>query len=319
MDNKLPDDFDEERYLELNPDVKHAGVDAAWHYINCGASEGRIYRLPDDFDEERYLELNPDVKHAGVDAAWHYINCGASEGRFYSIPPCRPDDSLYHRNSKTKRSSLASHANIWESIRSLGSSKKDLRVLEIGSRSVVSDSLWKNVLPSCNYTGFDVLPGKNVDVVGDAHFLSTYFPSNSFDLIISFAVFEHLAAPWIVAEEISKVLDIDGYCAIETHFSFSEHELPWHFFQFNSNALEILFCKELGFDVIDSGLDNPIVGRFSYYAADYLRGKPVTDLYCHSSIIAKKVKDINLKNFNFRDVARRLHKESMYPDNPSKF
>ncbi len=37
--------------------------------------------LPDDFDAELYLQANPDVARAGVDAAGHYRCYGASEGR----------------------------------------------------------------------------------------------------------------------------------------------------------------------------------------------------------------------------------------------
>lgn len=259
------------------------------------------YNIPPDFDSEIYYELNPDVKSAGVDAKKHYLEFGIKEGRLYNRNQTESicgivsrADSQFHRNIKTKRSTVASHNNIWGYVNQLGSQKR-IRVLEIGSRAVVSDALWKKVIPDCAYTGFDILSGKNVDVVGDAHHLSEYFKPKSFDLVISFAVFEHLAMPWIVAEEISKVLDIGGHVCIETHFSFSEHELPWHFFQFNSQALDLLFCPELGFEVIDSGLDNPIVGRFSHYSSEYLRGRLVTDLYCHSSIIAKKIANCDLK------------------------
>lgn len=273
--------------------------------------------LPHDFDANTYLELNPDVREAGADAIEHYLNFGKSEGRVYKHICGTPSDAdIYlHNNSKTKRSTIAKHTNIWEWVRTFDA-KKNLRVLEIGSRSVVSNALWKSVIPDCRYTGFDVLDGENVDVVGDAHRLSEYFEPHSFDLVISFAVFEHLAMPWIVAEEISKILDVGGHLCVETHFSFSEHELPWHFFQFNSRALELLFCPELGFEIIDSGLDNPIVGRFSQYSADYLRGKLVRDLYCHSSVIAKKTRSNDLKEgeqFDWRKVALRVSKESMYP------
>lgn len=274
--------------------------------------------VPNDFDPEVYYELHPDVKAAGIDPKHHYLKFGKSEGRLYKHICGKPsiDDIHLHKNSKTKRSTIASHTNIWEWVRSVGANK-NLRVLEIGSRSVISDALWKAVIPNCQYTGFDVLDGKNVDVVGDAHRLSDYFKPESFDLVISFAVFEHLAMPWVVAEEISKVLDVGGHLCVETHFSFSEHELPWHFFQFNSRALELLFCPELGFEIIDSGLDSPIVGRFSHFSAEYLQGKLVSDLYCHSSIIAKKIRSKDLKEngqFDWRKVALRVSKESMYPD-----
>ena len=59
--------------------------------------------------------------------------------------------------------------------------------------------------PAASYVGFDFYPGENVDVVGDAHKLSSYFGHDEkFDLIFSSAVFEHLHMPWIVAQEIQK-------------------------------------------------------------------------------------------------------------------
>ena len=187
-----------------------------------------LTELPKDFDEEAYLDLNPDVKKAGLEAKKHYLEFGIKENR------------SWNKNRITKRPQFASHDNIWNWLR-INASKPNLKVLEIGSRSVVSDAVWKNFISEADYTGFDVSHGKNVDVVGDIHSLSNYFPDNHFDFIISFAVFEHLAMPWIATEEISKVLKPGGHVVIETHFSYSEHELPWHYFQFNSNALEVLF------------------------------------------------------------------------------
>ena len=278
--------------------------------------------LPKDFDPKIYLLLHEDVQKAGLDPKMHYLQFGRREGRSYRaseaelykllvgrVSEC---DAYLHSNPETKRSSIGRHDVIWEWLGQIGN-KEECRVLEIGSRSVVSDAVWKNFLPNCKYTGFDVLEGKNVNVVGDAHRLSEYFEPNSFDLVISFAVLEHIALPWILAEEISKVLAVNGHVCIETHFSFSEHEFPWHFFQFNSNALEVLFCPELGFEIVDSGLDTPMVGRFSHYAAEYLRGKPVYNLFCHSSLIAKKINDNDTKEvFNWRQVSARIALESMY-------
>jgi Phytanoyl-CoA dioxygenase (PhyH) len=40
----LPADFDQERYLVLNPDVRAAKVDAATHFLRHGRKEGRRYR-----------------------------------------------------------------------------------------------------------------------------------------------------------------------------------------------------------------------------------------------------------------------------------
>jgi hypothetical protein len=34
---------------------------------------------------------------------------------------------------------------------------------------------------------------------------------------------------------------VGGVLFVETHFSFSSHERPWHFFQFSDMALRVLF------------------------------------------------------------------------------
>ena len=116
--------------------------------------------------------------------------------------------------------------------------KEGMEVLEIGSR-VVTGKRFDRLFENASYVGFDYYMGENVDVTGDAHRLSSYF-DKKFDLIFSSAVFEHLAMPWQAALEIIKLLKPGGYVFIETHYSFSSHERPWHFFQFSENALDVL-------------------------------------------------------------------------------
>ena len=43
----------------------------------------RLYNL-ENFDKNAYLDLNPDVAKAGVDAESHYLNYGINEGRKYT-------------------------------------------------------------------------------------------------------------------------------------------------------------------------------------------------------------------------------------------
>ncbi len=179
--------------------------------------------------------------------------------------------------------------------------KPGLRILEIGSREVTGESIARKEFSRAKYVGFDYYPGRNVDIVGDAHKLSSYFGGEEqFDIVYSSACFEHFAMPWIVAIEIAKVLRVGGIVFIETHFSFSSHERPWHFFQFSDMALRVLFSEALGFECIEAGMSNPIVGRFSSLADGYLKNKAVTGLYCHSEYLGKKVKDV--KEFSWGKV-----------------
>jgi SAM-dependent methyltransferase len=203
------------------------------------------------------------------------------------------------RRYKIAPPKLVSHT-AWPDYLEREFNKPGIMVLEIGSR-VVTGANFRNRFSKADYVGFDYYAGENVDVVGDAHRLSEYFEAGEkFDLIFSSAVFEHLHMPWLVAEEIAKLLRVGGHVFIETHFSFVAHERPWNFFQFSEMGLRALFNAGLGFELVDYGMSNPIGGYFSRQAAPYLRYKPVRELYCHSEILCRKREDI--KDFNWRSL-----------------
>lgn len=201
---------------------------------------------------------------------------------------------------KEREPNRISHRN-WPDFLQSMFDKPGMRILEIGSRNVTGAN-HRSRFKNAEYVGFDFYAGENVDVVGDAHKLTSYFDSSEkFDLIFSSAVFEHLHMPWVAAVQCQKMLKDGGYVFIETHFSFSSHERPWHFFQFSDMGLRALFNEALGFDVVESGLSNPIYGYFAHDADPYLRYLPVTELYCHSEIFAKKTRSID--NFSWNDVS----------------
>jgi SAM-dependent methyltransferase len=196
-------------------------------------------------------------------------------------------------------SRLLAHGNFLNYLEEIGN-HPGVRILEIGSREVTGKSTARRRFAQAEYVGFDFYPGPNVDVVGDAHQLSRYFGDQKFDIIYSTAVFEHLAMPWLAATEIAKLLKVGGLVVIETHFSHQSHERPWHFFQFSDMALQVLFSPALGFECIEAGVSNSIVGRFSAYADASLRARPIPGLYCHSAYLGRKVRDV--EDFNWSDV-----------------
>ena len=197
-------------------------------------------------------------------------------------------------------STIVSHLK-WEQYLYEIGNKPGLRILEIGSREVTGKSGARKNFSNASYIGFDLYPGNNVDVVGDAHKLSSYFAGEEkFDVIYSSSCFEHFAMPWVVAIEISKLLKVGGIVFVETHFSFASHERPWHFFQFSDMALRALFSKALGFECIEAGMSNPLVGRFSSLADKYLKNRPVVGLYCHTEYLGKKIRDVD--DFDWKTV-----------------
>lgn len=195
--------------------------------------------------------------------------------------------------------------NNWVSYLSDMFNKEGMEILEVGSRNVTGNPLRK-YFSKAHYVGFDYYAGENVDVVGDAHELSSYF-EQKFDLIFSSAVFEHLAMPWKVSTEIIKLLKTRGYVFIETHYSYSSHERPWHFFQFSENALDVLFPERFGMQCVKKGVDNLLVGKFSEYAVAHHIGEEVRALYCHSEYLGQKIKevdDLSWDNVTLSDVAK---------------
>jgi SAM-dependent methyltransferase len=200
-------------------------------------------------------------------------------------------------------SKIVSHTRWQPYLYELGN-KEGLRILEIGSREVTGASEARKQFEKASYVGFDYYAGNNVDIVGDAHRLSSYFEKGEqFDIIYSSACFEHFAMPWLVAVEIAKMLKVGGTLFVETHFSFSAHERPWNFFQFSDMGLRVLFSNELGFECIESGMSNPIVGRFSAFADGYLRYQPVKGLYCHSEYLGRKTREVEGFDWNKVELA----------------
>jgi len=308
--------FDFNFYVRSYQDLRNFNAsEAEKHFIEYGVSENRFCSAYHFFlsNEPRYSELISideylDNENAAKDSSPLQLCEQILQDLTFGLASKR-DTQFF--SAETQRPGIAGHGRIREWTRQFN--KPNIKVLEVGSRSVASKAKWKEFIPQVDYTGLDIIEGDNVDVIGDAHCLSDYFDEESFDLIISFAVFEHLAMPWLVAEEISKLLKVDGHLAIETHFAFSEHELPWHFFQFNCNGLKSLFNEALGMQVLDYGLDNPIIGRFAEHSRPHLRNLPVPNLYCHSSIIAKKYKRFDHEFFEWRNALPEVIGDTMYP------
>src|SRR5271165_5184507 len=91
------------------------------------------------------------------------------------------------------------------------------RVLEIGTRRWgPNPTHHKELFPTARqYVMLDYTPGQDVDLVGDAHALSSLF-NTKFDAVWSSATWEHLHSPWVAAEEVLKILNDGGVFFIST-------------------------------------------------------------------------------------------------------
>ncbi len=119
------------------------------------------------------------------------------------------------------------------------SSLNNLNIIEIGSQNVNS-SVKKLLDQNCNYTGIDIAPGDNVDIVLKDPYK---FPieDNSIDVVISISTFEHVDFFWLTFLEILRILKKDGifFLNVPSNGHFHRHENDnWRFYPDSGLALE---------------------------------------------------------------------------------
>jgi len=94
---------------------------------------------------------------------------------------------------------------------------------------------------------------KNLQVIADAHFLP--FKSDCLDIVYSIAVLEHVRKPWIVADEIFRVLCPGGHVVLELPFLNVIHD-EHDYFRFTDSGIRSLFDSnrfEVVFEQVGSG------------------------------------------------------------------
>ncbi len=101
------------------------------------------------------------------------------------------------------------------------------RVLDVGSFDVNGSIKPCFELTGWKYTGFDVSEGPGVDVVGDAEKLSSYFPGERFDCVVSCETLEHVQNLVVVNEEMRHLVKPGGmYILTIAGNGFREHRHP---------------------------------------------------------------------------------------------
>ena len=136
------------------------------------------------------------------------------------------------------------------------SSNIDLKILDIGGRD--RSKIDRSKFYSFNHevVVMDIAQGDNVDVVGDAHALSAYFLEDSFDVLVSTSVFEHLHSPWKVAVEMNKILKNGGIALVQTHQTLGMHDIPWDFWRFSDEAWKAIFNAKTGFEILKTNMSH---------------------------------------------------------------
>jgi hypothetical protein len=181
-------------------------------------------------------------------------------------------------------------------------------VLEIGARARSAITRQHRIPPQLDYVGLDILPGPNVDVVGDAHELSRLFPDRRFVAAFSTSVFEHLAMPWKVALELNRILVPGGIVFTSTHQTWPIHEEPWDFWRYSKYSWPTLFNAATGFEIVEAVHGEP-ARVHACRTSPVTRTLPDSPAWLGSACIVRKVADTALT----WPVPLSVATQTMYP------
>lgn len=90
-----------------------------------------------------------------------------------------------------------------------------------------------------NVVNFEIQQYNNTDVIGVGQNLP--FKDNSFDVVFSHSVLEHVTDPFLCANEIKRVLKPNGILYASVPFLIPVHGYPDHYFNMTQNGLKSLF------------------------------------------------------------------------------
>lgn len=114
------------------------------------------------------------------------------------------------------------------------------KVLDVGSMNINGTLKLLVIERGWTYTGLDLEPGLNVDVVADDPFHYP-FDDGTFDVVMSGSTLEHVTAFWKLIPEFVRLLRPGGFLAIHTHWQFKEHRYPVDNWRFLPDGLRFLF------------------------------------------------------------------------------
>ena len=121
-----------------------------------------------------------------------------------------------------------------------GREAESLSVLDVGSMDVNGSYRPIFEVPGWRYTGADLSPGRNVDIVLRAPYRWDAVPSQSVDVLVSGQALEHIEFFWITALEMSRVLRPGGMACLIAPSGGYEHRYPvdcWRFYPDGMRAL----------------------------------------------------------------------------------
>ncbi len=118
--------------------------------------------------------------------------------------------------------------------------------LEIGTRYSLTWEIRK-LFSNSEYIGVDMEDGPEVDVVldltKDFNIVDKILNQKRFNTVFCLSVLEHCSNPFMMAENITKLLNRNGVLYVSVPFSWKFHAFPSDYWRFTPEGIRILFPK----------------------------------------------------------------------------
>ena len=130
---------------------------------------------------------------------------------------------------------------------------QNVNILEIGGRlQTYYKILITSYFDNSTYSNMDITNTADDVIIGDITDCKN-IKDNSYDIIISSDVFEHINKPWDAAKEIIRILKPNGLSLHSTLFSWRYHPCPNDYYRFTHEGMKVLFE---GLEHLESYLDD---------------------------------------------------------------
>jgi SAM-dependent methyltransferase len=114
-------------------------------------------------------------------------------------------------------------------------------ILEVGSKDYGNTSSFRRFYSAGPYIGVDLQPGTGVDVVLDLTTGLGNLKENHFALVICCSVLEHVKKPWLMADNITRLLRPGGRLYVSVPWVWRYHPYPDDYFRFSFRGVRSLF------------------------------------------------------------------------------
>ena len=148
------------------------------------------------------------------------------------------------------------------------STNEQLNILDVGSLDGSGDYNYSDIFneENWNYTGLDFEAGNNVDIVVTNIYNWFEVEDNTYDVVISGQIFEHLEFFWLTMSEIERVLKPGGYVCIIAPSAGPKHggDMP-NCYRFREDGMRAM-AKYVDLKVLHASVDGRQVTKPWYDA-----------------------------------------------------